>query len=84
MALTGTWDFYGWSVSLSTIIVIQGALTMGLHCSEIIANVVRDETAWRQATSKKGVRLNNNPLATVFGSWQNVALFIAKPVLREL
>jgi hypothetical protein len=75
---------FGWWVALSIIIAIQGALTMGLHCSEIIVNVVRDEMAWRRATSKEGVRLSNNPLATVLGSWQNVALLIAKPVLREL
>lgn len=76
--------FFGWWLDLSIIIAIQGALTIGLHCSEIIVNVVRDETAWRRATSKEGVRLSNNPLATVLGSWQNVALLIAKPVLREL
>jgi hypothetical protein len=79
-----SWDPFGWWVDLSIIIAIQGALTIGLHCSEIIVNVVRDETAWRRATSKEGVRLSNNPLATVLGSWENVALLIAKPVLREL
>ena len=84
LALSGTWFFFGWCMSLITIIVIQSALTMGLHCSEVISNVVRDETAWRRATSKGGVSLSNNPLATVFGSWPNVGLFIAKPVLREL
>jgi hypothetical protein len=84
LRLSGTWDFSGWFVTLSTIAVIQGALTMGLHCSEVIANVVRDERAWRRATSKGGVRPSNNPLAKVFGSWLNAGLFVAKPVLREL
>ncbi|KAF9246883.1 hypothetical protein BU15DRAFT_69741 [Melanogaster broomeanus] len=31
---------------------IQGPLTLSLHCSELVANVIRDERIWRKATTK--------------------------------
>jgi hypothetical protein len=73
----------GWFIIFVLFIVIQGGITVGLHCSEVIANVVRDEMMWRRATSKIGTKPTKNPLLTILGSWPNVSLLIAKPVLRE-
>jgi hypothetical protein len=64
-------------------IILQGGVTMGLHCSEVIANVARDELIWRRATSNGGIKPSKNPLMTALESWPNVGLLIAKPVLRK-
>ena len=64
-------------------LVAQGALTLGLHCSEVIANVVRDETIWRAASSTTGTKTSKNPLMVVLGSWPNIGLLCAKPILRQ-
>ena len=71
-----------WLVVFIIFIVAQGALTLGLHCSEVIANVVRDETMWRVA-SMAGIKPSKNPLMVVLGSWPNIGLLVAKPVLRK-
>jgi hypothetical protein len=71
-----------WAIIFFLFIAIQGGMTVGLHCSELIANVVRDEMVWRRATSETGTMPANNPLMTVLGSWPNVSLLVAKPVLR--
>ncbi|KAG1807979.1 uncharacterized protein BJ212DRAFT_1485256 [Suillus subaureus] len=48
-------NFVGWILLFVNIAVIQGPLTLGLHCSELIANVIRDERQWRCATGMKGL-----------------------------
>jgi hypothetical protein len=72
-----------WIIILVLFIVIQGGMTLGLHCSEVIANVVRDEVIWRRATSEMGTKPTTNPILTVFTNWQSLGLLVAKPVLRE-
>lgn len=62
---------------------IQGTLTIGLHCSELIANVVRDEAIWRKATSDKGATHSHNPLALLTVSLPSLGVYATKPVLRE-
>jgi hypothetical protein len=81
--LGGDESFFSWFGALATIATIQGVLTIGLHCSEVIVNVVRDETAWRKASSKTGLYPSSNPLASVLGNWPNVGLLMAKPILRK-
>ncbi|KAG2158224.1 uncharacterized protein EDB93DRAFT_654994 [Suillus bovinus] len=61
---------------------IQGPLTLGLHCSELIMNVIRDETQWRCATSRKGLRVATNPLKPLFTHPICLILFLAKPFLH--
>ena len=56
---------------------------MGLHCSEVIADVVRDEGMWRRATTTAGAQPSKNALLMALQSWPNVVLLVAKPVLRE-
>ena len=72
-----------WAGIFSLFIILQGGVTLGLHCSEVIANVVRDELIWRKATSVEGTMPSKNPLMTVLESWPNLGLLLAKPVLRE-
>jgi hypothetical protein len=72
-----------WLFMLGIFIVIQGGMTLGLHCSEVIANVARDEMIWRRATSEVGTKPITNPILAVFMNWPSVGLLIAKPVLRE-
>jgi hypothetical protein len=72
-----------WIIIFAIFIVIQGGMTLGLHCSEVIANVVRDEVTWRRATSEMGTKPTTNPILTVFTNWQSLGLLVAKPVLRE-
>jgi hypothetical protein len=72
-----------WVIIFVLFIVIQGGMTLGLHCSEVIANVVRDEVIWRKATSEMGTKPTTNPILTVFTNWQSLGLLVTKPVLRE-
>ncbi|KAH7922740.1 hypothetical protein BV22DRAFT_637019 [Leucogyrophana mollusca] len=75
-------SWYGWIVCFANMAVVQGPLTLALHCSEVVVNVVRDEMTWREATSAGGAKMMRNPLKSVLGSWLNVVLLIAKPVLH--
>jgi hypothetical protein len=76
-------DLLGWILLFINLAVIQGPLTMGLHCSELIANVIRDERQWRWATEKKGLKTTTNPLMSVFTHPICMILFAVKPFLRE-
>jgi hypothetical protein len=72
-----------WIVTYVNLAIIQGPLTLCLHCSELIANVIRDEDHWRCGTRQKGITLAMNPLKSVIANPLCFALFIAKPVLRK-
>lgn len=78
---TGLAWFY-WVLYYLNTALVQGPLTLVLHCSELVTNVIRDENAWRHATGKNGAKLSTNPLVLVFGSPLNLALLCAKPVLH--
>ncbi|KAG2755707.1 hypothetical protein P692DRAFT_2048233 [Suillus brevipes Sb2] len=75
-------DLLGWILLFINLAVIQGPLTMGLHCSELIANVIRDERQWRWATEKKGLKTTTNPLMSVFTHPICMILFAVKPFLH--
>ncbi|KAG1807972.1 uncharacterized protein BJ212DRAFT_1384723 [Suillus subaureus] len=62
--------------------VIQGPLTLGLHCSDLIANCIRDERQWRCATGRKGLRTATNPVKTIFTHPTCLIVFVAKPFLH--
>ena len=81
--LPGRVAWFYWVVYYLNMGVIQGPMTLALHCTELVANVIRDEKVWRCATKKKGAKVATHPLAPVFGSWLNVVLLCAKPVFRE-
>ncbi|KAG1838519.1 hypothetical protein DFJ58DRAFT_124683 [Suillus subalutaceus] len=63
------------------IAVIQGPLTLGLHCLELIANVIRDERQWRCATGRKGLRTVTNSVKTIFTYPICLVLLVTKPFL---
>jgi hypothetical protein len=73
-----------WILLFVNVAVVQGPLTLGLHCSGLIANVIQDERQWRCATgSLKGLTMAMNPVTTNFTHPICVVLFVAKPFLRE-
>jgi len=69
----------GWILSFVALAVVQGPLTLGLHCSELI--VIRDERHWRRATERKGLTTTTNPLKAVLTNPLNLVIFAVKPVL---
>jgi hypothetical protein len=73
----------GFLMTYINLAIIQGPLTLCLHCSELIANVIRDERHWRCGTGQKGITPAMNPLKSVIANPLCFALFIAKPVLRK-
>ncbi|OJA09475.1 hypothetical protein AZE42_10830 [Rhizopogon vesiculosus] len=72
-----------WILSFVIVALIQGSLTLGMHCAELVANVIRDERQWRCASGRKGLRMMTNPLKSFFTSQFGLVLFIAKSMLRE-
>ncbi|KAG1748676.1 hypothetical protein EDB19DRAFT_218858 [Suillus lakei] len=66
MSLSGSDPW--WILSLANVAGFQGPLTLLLHCSELIADVIGDERHWRFATGRKGLRSVVNPLQSVFAN----------------
>ncbi|KAG2359413.1 hypothetical protein BDR07DRAFT_1488276 [Suillus spraguei] len=71
-----------WILLFVNTAAVQGPLTLGLHCSELIANVIRDERQWRCATVRKGIITAANPVKTIFTHAICLLLFVAKPFLH--
>ncbi|KAI0343195.1 hypothetical protein BDW22DRAFT_1356794 [Trametopsis cervina] len=71
-----------WIICFLVLIVVQGALTIALHCCELIVNVLRDEDTWRKSITKEGTKPVSF-LKSLVAFWPNVALQLAKPFLRE-
>jgi hypothetical protein len=72
-----------WILIFVNVAVVQGPLTLGLHCSELIVNVIRDERQWRCAARRKGLKTATNPVKPIFTHPICLVLFVAKPFLRE-
>jgi len=72
-----------WILSIAIVALVQGPLTLALHCSELITSVIRDERYWRRATRRKGLRMATTPLNLFFTDPFSLVLFAAKPTLRE-
>jgi hypothetical protein len=73
----------GYILLLVTMAVVQGPLTLGLHCSELITNAIGDERQWRCATGRKGLKTATNPFKMIFTHPICLVLFVAKPILLE-
>ncbi|KAG2028723.1 hypothetical protein BDR03DRAFT_594846 [Suillus americanus] len=71
-----------WTLLFVSMTLVQGPLTLGLHCSELISNVIRDERQWRSATGRKGLRTAMSPVKTIFTHPICLVLFVAKPFLH--
>ncbi|OJA17152.1 hypothetical protein AZE42_13235 [Rhizopogon vesiculosus] len=80
--LSGDVTVQRWILSIVGVALIQGPLTLGLHCSELITNVIRDERQWRRATGSKGLRMTINPLKSFFTNPLGLVIFVAKPALH--
>jgi hypothetical protein len=76
-------DVQWWTLIFVAVALVQGPLTLVLHCSELIVNVIRDERRWRRATGRRGLEMTTNPLKSFFTDPLNLVLFAAKPMLRE-
>ncbi|KAG1865865.1 hypothetical protein DFJ58DRAFT_863512 [Suillus subalutaceus] len=76
------WGPGPWIMCYINLAIIQGPLTLCLHCSELIANVIRDEGHWRCGTEQKGITPATNPLKSVIANPLCLALFVAKPALH--
>jgi hypothetical protein len=83
MPIDGGAAVQSWILSFVTVALAQGPLTLGLHCSELIVNVIRDERQWRRATGRKGLRMTTSPLKSFSTDPLSLVLFVAKPALRE-
>jgi hypothetical protein len=71
-----------WILLFIIMAVFQGPLTLGLHCSDLIANVIRDEREWRCATRMEGLRTATNPANMILTHPICLVLFVAKPFLH--
>jgi hypothetical protein len=73
-----------WFLVFASVTAVQGPLTLAMHCSELIVNVIRDEKQWRCATERRGLRTATlNPVRLIFAQPICLVLFAAKPFLRE-
>ena len=82
ISLLGKTAWVDWVVCFLSTMAVQGWVTLTLHCSELVANVIRDEKVWRCATEMKGAKVLTHPLAPVLGSWLSLTLLCAKALLR--
>ncbi|KAG1726700.1 uncharacterized protein EDB91DRAFT_1263533 [Suillus paluster] len=71
-----------WLLAVVNIAVFQAPLTLGLHCSELIVNVIQNERQWRCATSSNGLSTTTNPLKAFLTNPLGLVLFVLKPVLH--
>ncbi|KAJ8589232.1 hypothetical protein M405DRAFT_768000, partial [Rhizopogon salebrosus TDB-379] len=82
MPLDGGAAVQWWILSIVIVALAQGPLTLGLHCSELVVNVIRDERQWRHATGRKGLKMTTNPLKSFATDPLCLVLFVAKSVLH--
>ncbi|KAG1857296.1 hypothetical protein C8R48DRAFT_659593 [Suillus tomentosus] len=71
-----------WILIFVNMAVVQGPLTLVLHCSELIVNIIRDERQWRCATRRQGLRVATNPFNPIFTHPLCLVLFIVKSFLH--
>ncbi|KAG2357955.1 hypothetical protein BDR07DRAFT_1525941 [Suillus spraguei] len=77
-AILGANHLEVWILLFVNMAAIQGPLTLGLHCSELIANVIRDERQWKCATGRKGLIMTTNPVKAIVTQPICLVLFVAK------
>lgn len=76
---------HGWEAFLSfiTATIFQGLLALGLHCSDLVVLLWKDEVLWRAASySPKGASQGSNPFAAMIIGWPMGALLAMKPCLH--
>ncbi|OAX40120.1 hypothetical protein K503DRAFT_855552 [Rhizopogon vinicolor AM-OR11-026] len=80
--LAGVVTVQWWILLFTVVALVQGPLTLGLHCSELVANVIRDERCWRRATGRNELRMTTNPLKSFFTDPLSLVIFVTKSVLH--
>lgn len=75
---------WGQTMSIGIIGTIQATFTLGLHSCELVVTLLRDESVWRAASSRKGARPAGNPIVTAISSWQSGFLLVAKTLIHWL
>lgn len=68
-------------IGLSIQICAQSFLSFGLHCTELLFDIFRDESIWRKAASV-GIKLDTNPIVSFLTSWQSLAFMAFKSVIH--
>ncbi|KAG1731491.1 uncharacterized protein EDB91DRAFT_1305767, partial [Suillus paluster] len=69
-----------WIVAIVIQAVIQGPLTLGLHCSDLIVNIIQNEMQWRCAATRNGLHMMN-PLKAFLMNRLGLVLFVLKFML---
>lgn len=73
----------GFAVAFLLILAFQSFLTMGLHCTELLVNLSRDEDVWRETSTHTGY-FSRNAFSNVARSWKSLLLFALKPIVHWL
>lgn len=73
----------GLALTFLLTMAFQSILTMGLHCTELLVNMSRDEDIWRETTIRHGY-IPRNALVIIIRSWKNIILLILKPIVHWL
>ena len=72
-------------VALIIIFGLQAAITLGLHCAELLVNISRDEDVWRKTYKAGGYDSKNyESIAAAATNWKTVVLFLLKPAIHWL
>jgi hypothetical protein len=66
---------------------VQGLQTLGLHCSELLVNISRDENAWRKTNMvnykpKAGSSLESSGFLSALCRWEYLVLIVMKSALH--
>jgi hypothetical protein len=69
-------NFDALTIVLQTL--FQAPLTLVLHYSELLIDVVRDERTWREASSERGAKVNENIAIGAIKNWPGLILFLFK------
>lgn len=70
--------------SIFLIAFFQSAVTLALHCAELLVNLSRDEGIFRMAITPRGTDPRYNSILAAFSSWQTITLFFFKAAVHWL
>ena len=73
----------GMAPAFILILVIQSFVTIGLHCAELVVNMSRDESTWRETNTEHGYKARDSVL-TVLTSPKSLILQVFKPLTHWL
>lgn len=71
-------------VCLLFVFIFQAFVTLGLHLTELLVMVSRDEEFWRTTYSSGGYKIEYNSILAAALSWKSLVLLAFKPVIHWL